>query len=363
MSTTPTATVTFEGVSKTYADGTIAVDNLDLVCPAGKITVFVGPSGCGKTTSLRMINRMITPSAGRVLLADQDVSFLDAAALRRQMGYVIQSAGLFPHRTIEDNIGTVPVLLGSSRRQARQQAADLMARVGLDPSMARRYPYQLSGGQQQRVGVARALAADPPVLLMDEPFSAVDPMVRHDLQLELLRLQTEIGKTIVFVTHDIDEAVTLGDQIAVFQRGGHLTQVAGPETLLAEPADAFVDDFMGTDKGVKWLSFIAADDVPLHQEGVTPAGHPVAVDHERWQLVVDDEQRPTGWVAPGETSEQLRACRRTFRPDRDQIRAALDSALLSPAGLAVAVDSEDRVLGLASHADLATSIRAARTQR
>jgi ABC-type proline/glycine betaine transport system ATPase subunit len=200
--------IEFRGVTKRFPDGTVAVDNLDLVVEAGGITVFVGPSGCGKTTSLRMINRMIEPTEGTILVDGRDVAATDAAELRRGIGYVIQQAGLFPHRTILDNIATVPLLLGWSKAKARSRAAELMEIVGLTREMAGRYPAQLSGGQQQRVGVARALAADPPILLMDEPFSAVDPVVRESLQDELLRLQAELGKTIVFVTHDIDESRT-----------------------------------------------------------------------------------------------------------------------------------------------------------
>jgi osmoprotectant transport system ATP-binding protein len=199
--------IEFRGVTKRFPDGTVAVDDLDLTVEAGRVTVFVGPSGCGKTTSLRMINRMIEPTSGTILVDGRDVMRGDAAELRRGMGYVIQQAGLFPHRTIIDNIATVPLLLGWDKRRARTRAGELMATVGLAPEMAERYPAQLSGGQQQRVGVARALAADPPILLMDEPFSAVDPVVRESLQDELLRLQGDLGKTIVFVTHDIDEAV------------------------------------------------------------------------------------------------------------------------------------------------------------
>src|SRR5213595_1707677 len=198
--------IRFESVTKRYPDGTVAVDALDLTAPSGQITVLVGPSGCGKTTSLRMINRMIEPSSGTSWLDDQDTGKVDAATLRRGIGYVIQHAGLFPHRTIVDNIATVPYLLGWDKKKARATAMELMERVGLDTKMAKRYPFQLSGGQQQRVGVARALAADPPVMLMDEPFSAVDPIVRNSLQDEFIRLQGALGKTIVFVTHDIDEA-------------------------------------------------------------------------------------------------------------------------------------------------------------
>ncbi|MDN5791205.1 MAG: ATP-binding cassette domain-containing protein, partial [Micrococcales bacterium] len=241
--------ITFESVTKKYPDGTVAVGGLDLEAPTGQITVFVGPSGCGKTTSLRMINRMIEPTGGRILIDGQDTATIDSAKLRRGMGYVIQHAGLFPHRTIQSNIATVPLLLGANRREAEREALELMERVGLSTSFAKRYPAQLSGGQQQRVGVARALAANPPVMLMDEPFSAVDPIVREQLQDEFLRLQEELGKTIVFVTHDIDEAIKLGDQVAVLQVGGSLAQLAAPASLLAEPADDFVAAIGGPDPG------------------------------------------------------------------------------------------------------------------
>ncbi|GAA4088541.1 hypothetical protein GCM10022214_56170 [Actinomadura miaoliensis] len=247
--------ITFAGVTKRYPDGTVAVDHLDLEIPAGRITVLVGPSGCGKTTTLRMINRMVEPSEGTVTVDGRDVRGVDPATLRRGIGYVIQQAGLFPHRTIVDNIATVPYLLGWDKKRARARAHELMERVGLDPALARRYPAQLSGGQQQRVGVARALAADPPIMLMDEPFSAVDPIVRAGLQEEFLRLQRDLEKTIVFVTHDIDEAVKLGHRIAVFQVGGVLAQYATPDELLERPADDFVTDFLGGERGIRRLRF------------------------------------------------------------------------------------------------------------
>ncbi|MGI4893969.1 MAG: ABC transporter ATP-binding protein, partial [Janthinobacterium lividum] len=230
--------ITFEAVRKEFGDGTVAVEELDLELPTGQITVFVGPSGCGKTTSLRMINRMIEPTRGRITIDGQDVTQQDSAQLRRGIGYVIQHAGLFPHKTVVDNVMTVPRLLG--RKKQRSAAVELLERVGLPATFADRYPAQLSGGQQQRVGVARALAADPPVMLMDEPFSAVDPIVREQLQKEFLRLQHDLGKTIALVTHDIDEAITLGDRIAVFREGGHLAQVGTPKDLLTRPADDFV---------------------------------------------------------------------------------------------------------------------------
>ncbi len=228
--------IEFEDVTKQYPDGTVAVDQLSLRIPSNEITVFVGPSGCGKTTSLRMINRTIERSSGRISIDGEDINAGDPVTLRRGIGYVIQHAGLFPHRTVVDNVATVPKLLGWDKKKTRSTAMELLERVGLDPKLAERYPAQLSGGQQQRVGVARALAADPKIMLMDEPFSAVDPIVRHQLQEELLRLQRDIGKTIVFVTHDIDEAIKLGDNVAVLRVGGKLAQFAPPAELLSNPA-------------------------------------------------------------------------------------------------------------------------------
>ena len=291
--------ITFDQVTKTFPGGTVAVDNLSLELPTGQITVFVGPSGCGKTTSLRMINRTIEPSSGTIAIDGEDVSKQDAALLRRNIGYVIQHAGLFPHRTVADNIATVPLLNGVNKKQAREQAVKLLARVGLDESMAGRYPSQLSGGQQQRVGVARALAADPPVMLMDEPFSAVDPIVREQLQDEFLRLQQELGKTILFVTHDIDEAIKLGDQVAVLRVGGTLAQLAAPSYLLAHPIDDFVADFVGRDRGYRALSFQSTPELPIRQEptvqiGATPEQVRQATS-DGWVLVTE-EYRPLGWV-------------------------------------------------------------------
>ncbi|GIH60117.1 ABC transporter ATP-binding protein [Microbispora siamensis] len=320
--------ITFEDVTKRYRDGTVAVDDLSMEVPTGAITVFVGPSGCGKTTSLRMINRMIDATSGRITLDGQDVREIDPATLRRGIGYVIQQAGLFPHRKIVDNVATVPYLLGWNKKKARARAMELLELVGLDPGLARRYPFQLSGGQQQRVGVARALAADPPVLLMDEPFSAVDPIVRASLQDELLRLQSELRKTIVFVTHDIDEAVKLGDTVAVLRVGGRLAQMAGPATLLTEPADDFVREFLGRDRGIRRLSFISAKEVRL-----SPAPS---------DLETDENGGPLGW----RTADGL-AAYGTFNPETDSLRVALDAALLSPNGTAVAVDEEGRVRGVA----------------
>ncbi|WP_214409483.1 ABC transporter ATP-binding protein [Sphaerisporangium fuscum] len=329
--------ITFEGVTKRYDDGTVAVDNLNLQVPTGAITVFVGPSGCGKTTSLRMINRMIDATEGRILLDDEDVRAIDPPTLRRGIGYVIQQSGLFPHRKIVDNVATVPYLLGWDKKKARARAMELLERVGLDTKLAERYPFQLSGGQQQRVGVARALAADPPVLLMDEPFSAVDPVVRTSLQDELLRLQSELRKTIVFVTHDIDEAIKLGDTVAVFRVGGHLAQVADPATLLAEPADDFVEGFLGKDRGIRRLSFVPARGLAVRSEPAVPG----------WKVVLDDDRRPLGWSSGNGAADVDRLMPfGTFDLENDSLRAALDAALLAPSGCAIAVDGEGRFTGV-----------------
>ncbi|WP_090760616.1 ABC transporter ATP-binding protein [Nonomuraea maritima] len=337
--------ITFDAVTKRYPDGTVAVDDLSFEAPTGEITVLVGPSGCGKTTSLRMINRMIDASEGRILLDGVPVQGIDPPTLRRGIGYVIQQAGLFPHRKIVDNVATVPYLLGWDRKKARTRAMELLERVGLDPALAGRYPFQLSGGQQQRVGVARALAADPPVLLMDEPFSAVDPIVRTSLQDELLRLQSELNKTIVFVTHDIDEAIKLGDRVAVLRVGGRLAQLAEPKTLLAEPADDFVREFLGHDRGIRRLQFVSTAGLRLRTDLTAPEGFS-GDSPEPWLLVVDGEGRPVGWrsaARPGELEPYG-----TFVPGRDSMRAALDAALLSPSGCSVAVDEQGRVVGVAT---------------
>ncbi|MFC3503187.1 ABC transporter ATP-binding protein [Micromonospora krabiensis] len=248
------ASITLEGIGKRYPDGTEAVRGLSLDVGAGELVVLIGPSGCGKSTVLRMINRLIEPTAGRILLGDEDVTRADPVRLRRRIGYVIQNVGLFPHQTVRANVATVPRLLGWSRDRTRKRVDELLELVGLDPGQfGQRYPHELSGGQRQRVGVARALAADPVVLLMDEPFSAVDPIVRTRLQEEFLRLQAEVRKTIVLVTHDLDEAVRLGDRIAVLSEGGHLEQYAPPAALLGSPATPFVREFVGADRGIRRL--------------------------------------------------------------------------------------------------------------
>ena len=347
--------ITFTGVTKRYPDGTVAVDDLTLEVPEGTLAAFVGPSGCGKTTSMRMINRMIEPTSGTVTVAGRDVAGVDPVKLRLGIGYVIQSGGLMPHQRVIDNVATVPVLRGESRRAARQAAYRVLERVGLDPELGRRYPAQLSGGQQQRVGVARALAADPPILLMDEPFSAVDPVVRDELQAEILRLQQDLRKTIVFVTHDIDEAVKLGDMVAVFGRGGKLQQYAPPERLLSHPANDFVSEFIGADRGYRSLQFFTAENLPLQplsavtEDGID--GLELAVG--QWRLVIRDDGTPFGWIdADGVAKhrggsglyDSVSAGGSLFNPE-GTLRLALDAALSSPSGIGVAVDDTGAVLG------------------
>jgi osmoprotectant transport system ATP-binding protein len=300
--------VVFEHVTKRYP-GTGkgnpgAVGDLSLEVPAGKVCVLVGPSGCGKTTSLKMVNRLIEPTSGRILIGGTDVLQRDVIELRRGIGYVIQQVGLFPHQTVADNVATVPRLLGWDRARRHARAAELLALVGLEPARyADRFPSALSGGERQRVGVARALAADPPVLLMDEPFGAVDPIVRERLQNELLRLQERLAKTILFVTHDIDEAIKMGDLVAVLQVGGHLAQFGTPDEILANPASDFVARFVGADRGLKRLALVRVGDLELQRAATARAGDDVEEARRRaagdpfpYLLLVDGDDRPIGWL-------------------------------------------------------------------
>ncbi|MDY7543657.1 MULTISPECIES: ABC transporter ATP-binding protein [unclassified Cryobacterium] len=265
--------IEFRSVTKEFPDGTLAVDDFSLTLPSHRTTVLVGSSGSGKTTLLRMINRMVDPTSGTIEIDGVSVASLEPVKLRRSIGYVMQNSGLLPHRTVVDNVATVPLLRGVPRRKARADALDLLDTVGLDRSIADRYPSQLSGGQQQRVGVARGLAVDPNILLMDEPFGAVDPIVRAELQQELIRLQHELGKTVVFVTHDIDEAFLLGDQIAILREGGRIAQLGTPAEILANPADDFVASFIGADRGKRALHIESQEgsDVLVDADG-RPAG-------------------------------------------------------------------------------------------
>ena len=331
--------IEFESVGKTYRDGTAAVVDLTLTVPSDEITVIVGPSGCGKTTTLRMVNRMLEPTTGRITWDGTPLRSKRKTTLRRQMGYVIQSGGLFPHRTVLDNIGTVPSLLHWSKKKTEKRSLELLDSVGLERKLAERYPVQLSGGQQQRVGVARALAADPLVMLMDEPFSAVDPVVRSELHEFFLGLQRELSKTIIMITHDIDEAIKLGDRVAIMRVGGHLAQVGTPQQVLDEPADAFVEGFVGRDRGFRSLSFQPASVLNLDRvkvvRDVETASGPEPI------LVVDGDARPVGW-ADSERPGQVFPLGATFSPETDSLRGALDSALTSPYGLAVAVTADTR---------------------
>ena len=350
--------IRFESVTKRYADGTVAVDDLSLEVPRGGITVFVGPSGCGKTTSLRMINRMVEPTEGRILLEGDDIADRKPAQLRRSIGYVIQHAGLFPHRTVLKNVMTVPRLIGWSQAKAKDAAMEAIEKVGLTADQAERYPAQLSGGQQQRVGVARALASDPEVVLMDEPFSAVDPLVRGDLQAEVRRLQRDLGITVVLVTHDIDEAIQLGDHIAVMRQGGHLAQLATPGELLREPADDFVASFVGKDRGYRKLGFTDAALEPAPEQTVA-LGDDVSAG-SGWVLVTGEAGDPLGWVerhtSGGAVREEELHRMGSLAEVGDSARVFLDAALSAPSGRGVVVE-DGRVVGTVEPQQVLAAIR------
>jgi osmoprotectant transport system ATP-binding protein len=354
------AMIELSHVGKTFAGSArAAVGDLSFAVPEGEVAVLIGPSGCGKSTTLRMINRLIEPTAGTITVGGRDVHAVAAHELRLGIGYVIQQAGLFPHRTIAQNIGTVPRLLGWDRRRVGDRVDELMDLVGLDAELGDRYPAELSGGQQQRVGVARALAADPPVLLMDEPFGAVDPIVRSRLQAELLALQQRLHKTIVFVTHDIDEAIRLGDRMAVLNVGGVLEQYGPPTEVLAAPATDFVVEFLGAERGLKRLSLIPVSDAkldpgPVVRSSDSPDAAQAVLDRERtdWVVVVDDG-RLLGWVAEADLRSTggpigdapMRPFAIRLRRDAT-LRDALDVLISSPNRVAVVVDRDDRYLGL-----------------
>ncbi len=357
------SSVSYEGATKHYGNSdSIAVDHLTLEVPAGEICVLVGPSGCGKTTAMRMVNRTVEMTEGDILVGGKSVRDRDPAQLRREIGYVIQETGLFPHRTIAQNIAAVPQLLGWKKDRAQARTAELLALIGLDPELGDRYPAQLSGGQQQRVGVARALAADPLVMLMDEPFGAIDPINRERLQNEFLRLQAQVRKTVLFVTHDIDEAIKMGDRIAILRKGGKLEQYATPAEILMSPATEFVEDFVGADRALKRLALLRVSDIDLWKAPLAYVGQPTAEVRAKleapdievpYPLLVDSERRPVGWLS----ERDLRAETVPGKPDsplgplldRDDImRDALADLLQGEAQYAAVVDHQGRIDGVLS---------------
>jgi len=365
----------FRDVTKRYPGSTeAAVDGLSLEVPAGEICVFVGPSGCGKTTAMRMVNRMIDITSGDILLGGRSVKERKPEELRRNIGYVIQQIGLFPHRTIGENIATVPMLLGWDKTRISARVDELLELVGLPTEMRKRYPGQLSGGQRQRVGVARALAVDPPVMLMDEPFGAIDPINRERLQNEFLRLQAELRKTIVFVTHDIDEAIKMGDRIAVLQVGGKLAQYAPPAELLTAPANAFVEDFVGADRALKRLALQRVRDIDLWTVATCRAGEATTEVRERVAeadldipLLVDAEKRPIGWLSErGMTGERIRPELRSKAEPivelDDILRDALSDLLARESMYGPVVDAGGHVVGALSIQAISHAIGNARAE-
>jgi osmoprotectant transport system ATP-binding protein len=368
---TSAESVVFEHVTKRYGASETkreaaagrqpaAVEDLSLEVPAGKICVLVGPSGCGKTTSLKMVNRLIEPTSGRILIGGRPIGERDPIELRRSIGYVIQQVGLFPHQTVGENVVTVPRLLGWAPERRRARSDELLELVGLEPSRyATRYPNQLSGGERQRVGVARALAADPPVLLMDEPFGAVDPIVRERLQNELLHLQDQLAKTILFVTHDIDEAIKMGDLVAVMQAGGHLAQFASPNEILASPASDFVARFVGADRGLKRLALTRVDTLELTAAATALSGDDAAKARKRaladpfpWLLLVDSMSRPLGWIqehdipTSGPLDEAMASAMSPLLDRRTTLKDALARLIEAEVQAGIVVDGKGAVLGL-----------------
>ncbi|SIR74148.1 betaine/proline/choline family ABC transporter ATP-binding protein [Micromonospora avicenniae] len=368
--TATAASIRLESLTKRYAgQAEPAVDNITMDIPAGEIVVLVGPSGCGKTTSLKMINRIIEPTSGRIFIDGEDVTHVNADQLRRRIGYVIQQIGLFPHMTIAENIGMVPRLLGWNRARISERVDELLDLVGMEPSAYRaRYPKELSGGQRQRVGVARAMSADPPLLLMDEPFGAIDPITRERLQNEFLRLQSNIRKTIVFVTHDIDEAIKLGDRIAILTKGSKIAQYDTPEAILTAPANDFVADFIGSGASLKRLSLSRVRDVELNQWAVG------RLDDDRAQLrqsltesdhgsllLLDEDQRPVRWVTGHDLTRSGESLDRVGLPATATVEPhatlhdALNEMVTSRVGCAIVVDDQRRYQGIV---DMRTVMRA-----
>ena len=367
------ASILLDGVTKQYpGQKKPAVDGLTLEIPAGKMVMFVGPSGCGKTTTLKMINRLIEPTEGRIVINGDDVTNMDGDKLRRKIGYVIQAGGLFPHKTVAANIGIVPKMLGWDAKRISARVDELLELVSLDPAVYRdRFPKELSGGQQQRVGVARALAADPPVLLMDEPFGAVDPITRQRLQDELLHIQAELQKTIVCVTHDFDEAVKLGDWIAIFNEGAQLVQYDTPERILANPANEFVENFIGAGAGLKQLTLTRVGDVPLTAATIARPGEAAAsvlarLDHDgrTHAIVVDDRQRPIQRLSRRHLG-RLTTVSATPDPklpvvsSRATLNDALDTMLVSSAGEALVTGRREVFEGVIDVTTIMEAITAA----
>ena len=358
------------GVTKRFPNGQVAVHALDLEVGEGEVCMLVGPSGCGKTTTLKMINRLIEPSGGRIYMDGEDVTQVDPVQLRRRIGYVIQQVGLFPHQTVGENIGTVPRLIGWDKERVRARVDELLDLVGLPPGQFRnRYPHQLSGGQRQRVGVARALGVDPPVLLMDEPFGAIDPIARDRLQREFQRLQGEVRKTVVFVTHDIDEAIKLGDRIAVLRQGGYLEQYATPAEVLAQPATEFVADFVGADRGLKRLTVTGIDPGDLDKPPVVALDAPLAeargaldADGARWAIVLDAAGHLHGYLnrsrADGDGAVADRARRlEAWVPATATLKDAFSVMLLNEAGWVAVLDDDGRFLGVLTPESLHAALR------
>ncbi|MGD1218884.1 ABC transporter ATP-binding protein [Streptomyces krungchingensis] len=360
--------IRFEQVTKRYPDGTTAVDGLSFEVAEGELVTLVGPSGCGKTTTMMMVNRLIEPTSGRIFVNEEDIATVDPVRLRRRIGYVIQQVGLFPHRTILDNTATVPTLVGWKKARARARAAELLDLVGLDPATyGPRYPDQLSGGQRQRVGVARALAADPPVLLMDEPFGAVDPVVREQLQDEFLRMQEAVRKTVLLVTHDIEEAVRLGDRIAVYGQG-RIEQFDTPGAVLGTPATPYVADFVGADRGLKRLSVttIEADDLeqpPIARldESAGRAAERLRAEGARWAVVLDAGGDLHGWVGRDELGagglvRDLAHRMNSWVPVGAPLKQAFGVMLQHDAGWVAVLDGA-RFLGVLTPAKLHETLR------
>ncbi|WP_262056917.1 betaine/proline/choline family ABC transporter ATP-binding protein [Streptomyces sp. STR69] len=360
--------IRFEQVSKRYPDGTTAVDGLSFEVSEGELVTLVGPSGCGKTTTMMMVNRLIEPTSGRILVNGEDIASVDPVQLRRRIGYVIQQVGLFPHRTVLDNTATVPSLVGWKRAKARARAAELLDLVGLDPkTYGPRYPEQLSGGQRQRVGVARALAADPPVLLMDEPFGAVDPVVREQLQDEFLRMQAAVRKTVLLVTHDIEEAVRLGDRIAVYGQG-RIEQYDTPGAVLGKPATPYVAEFVGADRGLKRLSVTEIEPDDLEQPPVARVDEParraaerLRVEGARWAVVLDEQGELQGWVkadelTAGGTVGELAHRMNAWVPVGAPLKQAFGVMLQHDAGWVAVLDGA-RFLGVLTPAKLHEALR------